>query len=66
MFLYLNVKGELVARCTGPTSNAKCELVQKEGGMYALNVRPQEGGDHTLTVTYKGEHIDGELQPNNR
>lgn len=38
---------------------AKCELVQKEGGMYALNVRPQEAGEHHLSVTYKGEHIEG-------
>ena len=51
--------GELVARCLGPTMNAKCELIQKEGGMYALNVRPQEAGEHHLSVTYKGDHIEG-------
>ncbi|XP_067948102.1 filamin-A-like isoform X2 [Watersipora subatra] len=51
--------GELVARCIGPTMNSKCELVQRADGMYALNVRTQEPGEHQLYVTYKGEHIEG-------
>ena len=29
--------------------------------MYALNVRPQEPGEHTLSVTYRGEHIEGTI-----
>ena len=57
--IYSVLTGELVARCAGPNVNAKCELVQTETGMYALNVKPQESGEHLLTVTYKGEHIDG-------
>lgn len=62
VIMSVSTTGELVARCFGPNINAKCDLEQKEGGMYALNVKPQEPGAHTLEVKYNGDHIDGELQ----
>ncbi|KAH9416793.1 hypothetical protein DERP_011908 [Dermatophagoides pteronyssinus] len=51
--------GELSAQCIGPNKAAICELYDQNDGTFTLLIHPQEGGKHTLTIKYGGQHIIG-------
>jgi len=51
--------GELTAYCQGSHKNAACRLVDHQNGTFALFIKPEETGKHTLTIKYNGEHIPG-------
>ncbi|KAH9526951.1 hypothetical protein DERF_001005 [Dermatophagoides farinae] len=51
--------GELSAQCVGPNKAAICELYDQNDGTFTLLIHPQEGGKHTLTIKYGGQHIIG-------
>lgn len=53
--------GELSAQCVGPNKAAICELYDQNDGTFTLLIHPQEGGKHTLTIKYGGQHIIGKL-----
>ena len=51
--------GELSVQCIGPNKAAICELYDQNDGTFTLLIHPQEGGKHTLTIKYGGQHIIG-------
>lgn len=57
----LSVSGTLTANCSGPTTNAVCQLLDNKDGTYTLTVRPQEVGKHSLSVKYNNANVPGKL-----
>lgn len=61
MSVLFRLAGKLIAQCSGPTRPAICQLISRgdAGDMYTLSLKPLEVGQHTLTVTFNGEHVPG-------
>lgn len=43
----------------GPSKAAICELYDQNDGTFTLLLHPQEGGKHTLSIKYGGQHVVG-------
>lgn len=43
----------------GPSKAAICELYDQNDGTFTLLLHPQEGGKHTLSIKYGGQHVIG-------
>lgn len=51
--------GDLTAYCQGLHKNAVCRILDQQNGTFALSIKPEESGKHTLTIKYNRENVPG-------
>lgn len=52
-------KGDIMARCEGPTRPAHVDVDDRKDGTYELTIRPSECGTHILHLTYDDQPVIG-------